>query len=314
MPEPAAPPLTPPRITGLLSHEAALSCLGAASALALLIRTGGCGWVVFEVAGCTFGLAGVAILLDVSKPNLLKCRLALSAGYVLWFYFAVARIAPLLAMPLQDDSLYAFDVRVLGSTPARVCSSFATPRLTDLLSLCYLSFHAYLIAAFAHALWQPWWYTLRCLRPILMGYAVGMAFYLAMPAVGPALAFPELFAEPLSSGLPFEFNQAVVGWGSSVYDVFPSLHVLIVALLLRHDWHFCRRRFWIMAAPACGLVLSTVYLRYHYGVDLAAGFALFLLIALAPKFWRWRSPGLLASRSSAKLDHWVRLHEPHLKQ
>ena len=265
----------------------ALLGLGASTVLALLIRTERFDPIALEVAVCTFGLLGVGILLDPAKPALLKLRLAAAAVYVLWFYFAVARIAPLLAMPLQDNSLYAVDVWAMGTTPAQVCSAFATPRLTDLLSLCYLSFHAYLIATFAHALAQPSWFALRCLRPILLGYAVGMAFYLATPAVGPARAFPEMFPKALEGGLPFQFNQAVVGWGSSVYDVFPSLHIFVVALLLHHDWRFCPWRFWVMSAPACGLALSTVYLRYHYGVDLAAGFALFLLFAIAPWLWAW---------------------------
>ncbi|HEY7423430.1 MAG TPA: phosphatase PAP2 family protein, partial [Gemmataceae bacterium] len=61
-------------------------------------------------------------------------------------------------------------------------------------------------------------------------------------------------------------------------DVFPSLHVLITLILLDHDRRFVPRRFRFMMLPAAGLMLATVYLRYHYVVDLAAGFGLFLLL------------------------------------
>jgi len=33
-----------------------------------------------------------------------------------------------------------------------------------------------------------------------------------------------------------------------------------------------------MAGPTLGLVISAVYLRYHYGVDILAGFLLFVAL------------------------------------
>ena len=73
----------------------------------------------------------------------------------------------------------------------------------------------------------------------------------------------------------------VIAWGSSGYDVFPSLHVMVTCILLEHDWREVRRRFWIMLGPCIGLFISTIYLRYHYAVDIFAGFLLFLLLRQA---------------------------------
>jgi hypothetical protein len=33
-----------------------------------------------------------------------------------------------------------------------------------------------------------------------------------------------------------------------------------------------------MVVPSLGLLISTIYLRYHYGVDVLAGFLLFLAL------------------------------------
>jgi membrane-associated phospholipid phosphatase len=60
-------------------------------------------------------------------------------------------------------------------------------------------------------------------------------------------------------------------------DVFPSVHVAASLYLLRFDWRHWRRRFWWVLAPCIVLWLSTLYLRFHYFVDLLAGAAVALV-------------------------------------
>jgi membrane-associated phospholipid phosphatase len=120
---------------------------------------------------------------------------------------------------------------------------------------------------------------------LFTAFAVGYAGYLLVPAVGPASAYPNLFTSPLPRGELGRILMEIVADGSSRYDTFPSLHVLITCMLLAHDWEAFRRRFWIMLGPSVGLFLSTIYLRYHYGVDLLAGLLLFLGLW---GLWRWR--------------------------
>ena len=72
--------------------------------------------------------------------------------------------------------------------------------------------------------------------------------------------------------------MGLMGWGSSGFDVFASLHVTLTCVLLAHDWVGVRRRFWVMVGPVAGMVVSTVYFRYHYGLDVLAGAILFLVL------------------------------------
>ena len=67
--------------------------------------------------------------------------------------------------------------------------------------------------------------------------------------------------------------------GSNRVDVWPSLHCAVSAFILGFAWRHHRREFWWLAAPVAGLWLSTIYLRYHYLVDIACGFALAALAA-----------------------------------
>jgi membrane-associated phospholipid phosphatase len=47
-----------------------------------------------------------------------------------------------------------------------------------------------------------------------------------------------------------------------------------------------------MALPSLGLLLSTIYLRYHYGVDLLAAFLLFLALRQTLLKFEARKKGL----------------------
>ncbi|MGH7371035.1 MAG: phosphatase PAP2 family protein, partial [Candidatus Methylomirabilales bacterium] len=62
-------------------------------------------------------------------------------------------------------------------------------------------------------------------------------------------------------------------------DAFPSGHTAIVLVVLFYARGFVRGLFWIFLPMVVALIFSTVYLRYHYVVDVLAGI---LLAALCP--------------------------------
>lgn len=264
---------------GLFGHEIVLLFLGTASSIALVARAGLGNPVFWEVASVSIVCGILFKHLGQTTSKLLKFRLILASLYIVWFYSAIARITPALGLPRCDLALYQMDIELFGVTLAVRCEEIISPRMTDVMSLSYLSYHAYLITACLHALSQPSWYTFRCFGPIMTAFAVGMIGYLLVPAVGPAVAYTDLFSVPLTGDWPTQLNVAIVGWGCSIYDVFPSLHILITACLLEHDWRYCRRRFYLMAPVSILLVVSTIYLRYHYAVDLLAGFAIYVMLS-----------------------------------
>jgi hypothetical protein len=261
------------------THELALSALGVGTIFSLVLATGRLNAVLVEVFAAS-SLYTLVILGCRSRTDNLGQRIRILASYlfVVWFYCAVARITPALGTMLRDPRLLAIDEAMFGHTPAIFCQRAMTPRLTDLMSLCYMTYHLYLPIAVAHAIVRPNSASRRLALYLFTGFALGFAGYLLVPAIGPARAFPELFYVPLTGGTPTRLIAQVVSAGSSGYDVFPSLHLLITCILLDHDWREVRRRFWIMLLPAVGLVASTIYLRYHYAVDLIAAFLLFLLL------------------------------------
>jgi len=67
-------------------------------------------------------------------------------------------------------------------------------------------------------------------------------------------------------------------------DAFPSGHALIAMIVLVLSWRLHRRVFWWLLPFASGLILATMYLRYHYVVDVLAAA---LLLPMCVVFGRW---------------------------
>jgi hypothetical protein len=273
--EPAGLPV--PRVWRAETHELALAGLGGCTALALMARDA-FGPLLAEVTAASAAY-GIVMWRCGKTPGLtqLRIRFCASCAFVTWFYFAVGRITPALGSISRDPLLLAWDRSVFGETPAVACQRIATRPLTEVLSLCYLFYLVYLLIVVGHGVLVPD-VTCRLSRGLFIGFALGFVGYLLVPALGPARTYPELFAGALAGGPFTRLNAAVVSAGSSGYDTFPSLHVLVTLILLNHDAQHERRRFWLALTPSVGLFFSTIYLRYHYAVDVLAGVLLFLVM------------------------------------
>jgi membrane-associated phospholipid phosphatase len=73
-------------------------------------------------------------------------------------------------------------------------------------------------------------------------------------------------------------------------DAFPSGHALVTLLSMAWAWRYRLWVRWVVTILGALLVVSTVYLRYHYVVDVLAGAVLATLcLAFAPAVHRWLS-------------------------
>ena len=267
--------------------EAAFLLIGAAAAGGLLVRVGWRSSTSLEM------IAGTAIYFSLLRsagrwPILAdpRVRLGINYLYALWLYGATSRITAALGSPSWDGALLAADRRFFGETPSVRWQTWAHPALTDVMSACYAFYHLYLhgmliLLAFTRSTGAARHFG-DCLYA---GFAVGFIGYLLVPALGPGAAFPSLYGQPLTGGVLTGLNASLVGKGAALYGTFPSLHVLITAILLDHDWRCCRRRFRWVLGPSLGLLASTLYLRYHYAVDLLAGFAAFAALRATTPRW-----------------------------
>ena len=262
-------------------------CSGVGAAGALLLVWGPHAALAAEIAAGTalyfFALRTISRTDGVGGE---RARLIATFIFTFWFYGVTSLVSPALGTPTFDGGLLTVDTFLFGKTPAVYLEGIARPWLTDLLSICYLSYLIYLHVVVLWALSQPGRVITRFGASMFTGFAAGFLSYLLLPALGPGPAFPSLFSTPLHGGGLTWLNDAVVTRGAAIYGTFPSLHLLMTLLLLDNDWRECRVRFWIMLAPAIGLVVSTLYLRYHYAMDLIAAVVFFLVLRSASRRWQ----------------------------
>lgn len=222
--------------------------------------------------------AGIGIAAAASERwpavAMMRMRLLVLPVLVNVVYCLLGTVVAQLQSANCDAGLLRADRWLLGETPAVWCGTFIHPLLTDFLSGCYLLFLPSVLAAFVVTLARPAPSGVRFFNGLFGVYALGFLGYTLVPAAGPHLATPHAFAVPLEGGWLTRANALMVGGGSNHVDVFPSLHTAVTVFLMGWLWSRNRRLFLACLLPAAGICISTVYLRYHYAIDVAAGVVL----------------------------------------
>jgi membrane-associated phospholipid phosphatase len=104
---------------------------------------------------------------------------------------------------------------------------------------------------------------------------LGLSGYILVPAIGPMYTLHDLYTVPLRQPIAI-FNQQLqfMDFARIHRDVFPSMHVAISFLVWLYALRNSRTLFWILSPFILSLWVSTVYLRYHYLIDVVAGLLL----------------------------------------
>lgn len=256
-------------------HELLFLVLGTGVLVALMLTKAPQGLTISVACG----LAAYAILLWRTQSGD-RLRLLGSYGVAWAFYAGSSTVVEALGVPLRHQELLAADAALFGQSPALAWQGRLAPWANDGLSAGYLSYHLYLHWALLDALWRDATWRRQISAPLFAAFGLGFVGYLLYPAAPPAVAFPELFSEPVKGGLFTVWNQQINTAMAARYDAFPSLHALITLTLLAWDWAHFRARFWAMLVPSALMLAATLALRLHYAVDLLASLLLFPILLL----------------------------------
>ncbi|HJS73754.1 MAG TPA: phosphatase PAP2 family protein [Vicinamibacteria bacterium] len=168
---------------------------------------------------------------------------------------------------------------LFGGQPSLLLSeAFPFVPLSELLHFCYLSY----------VLWFPlvggyWYFTgersrfHELLFLLAVTYTASYLFYILFPVDSPFYLEP-----PLGPPLPGHFFHDLVHFvssrGGARGGAFPSSHVSVSTVILLTALKYERKWAAFLVPMYLGLVLSTVYGRFHYALDVLAGWALALVI------------------------------------
>ena len=189
--------------------------------------------------------------------------------------------------PTDYDQLFiSIDRWMFGVNPTQWISQFAHPLLTELLQVAYFSYYVlFIILGVAlyrrHAIGD----FDKAAFLIVYGFYLSYLGYFALPGVGPRFTLHDFSS--LETDLPgvllTNVLRAFVNAGESIpqshvdainlvqRDVFPSGHTQLTIIVMTLAFRYKINARWLVLTLGSLLIVSTIYLRYHYVVDLLAG-------------------------------------------
>jgi membrane-associated phospholipid phosphatase len=184
-----------------------------------------------------------------------------------------------------DWQLAAIDYRIFGVHPTLWLERLHIPLLTEIFQIIYATYYFYPVILGA-VLWRKGWFVkfYFWVFILMVGFYLSYLGYVAVPAIGPRFILADQQTIPLSGVFLFDTIRGTLDRAEGITrDCFPSGHTEITLLVLYYAWKFHRRTFWWMLVPCSAIILSTVYLRYHYVIDVVAGFVAAGLVMLTAK-------------------------------
>jgi membrane-associated phospholipid phosphatase len=215
---------------------------------------------------------------------------------------------PVTSRAWVEPVALAFDRKLFGMVGSVYLEQFYDRTLLDALHLFYVIFYLVPLSLLVVM------YTRRsraefqdALSAIALTFYLCFFLYYLFPVVGPyrnPAVLEQFTKDILSSGgeLTRYVRKFVQHAEWTSYDCFPSVHaaVTLVTVFLSYRYNLSIRRYYLL--PAAMILISTVYLRYHYVLDIVAGAFIAVAVYWIPNVLR-RST--VRREESAKLE---RLH------
>ena len=240
-------------------------------------------------------IAGAVIVYQVKRPNATSWifRNWYPLPYVGACFKEMALFIPVVRSSNADQWLADLDFRFWGAHPSVWLERVNTPVLTEFLQVVYTLF----IPAVLYVAWVLWrrgqtrdfqYYAFL----IALGFLTSYIGYILVPARGPRFLLKHLQHFPLQGLWFFHIMQSGLDRLESYhYDCFPSGHTELTILAWWGSRMVSNLWFRIYLAYTPCIIFATVYLRYHYTIDLLAGIATAaVLILTAPILYQKLSP------------------------
>lgn len=189
-----------------------------------------------------------------------------------------------------DPILIRLDYLIFNNHPTIILERVMSPLLTDILQIAYSTYYFIPISLGVVLLLNNQREEFnRTLFLILFCFYLSYLGYILMPALGPRFTISHLQTTELQGLFIAEPLQKLLNKLEGIKrDAFPSGHTAVAVTVLYLAYRFKKRFFWILLPIVSALIFSTVYCRYHYVVDIIAGFGLTLLtIFLGEWYYEW---------------------------
>lgn len=210
---------------------------------------------------------------------------------IFFIYSNIHLFIPLVNPNDFDLVLMKWDYYLFGVNPTEWLGQFSTPLLTEYLQFTYMMFYVLPFMLGVEFTVREDDKFFEFARMLIFGFFVSYLLYFFMPAIGPRFIvhdFGSLNTELPGLWLTNTFRE-MVNAGGGVFpgtenpaeiinrDCMPSGHTMMTFITIVIAFQFKSKYKWFVLIIGSSLIFSTVYLRYHYVVDVLAGIIFALL-------------------------------------
>lgn len=220
----------------------------------------------------------VAVFLAQRIERLPKAlRVAVDFYPAAFIPFVFESLGPLIAAAREprDELLIAIDRALFGGDVTVMLERYVTPLWATFFYVAYSTYY-FLPIVLGGFLWRASPESARrFIFTLTVAFYVSYAGYFTIPAFGPRTAQAELYSVPLATtSVARAIDRTINELEHTKLDVFPSGHTMITVVVLIVAWRRARKVFWWLLPFGAALIVSTVYCRYHYVIDVIAGIVL----------------------------------------
>lgn len=179
-----------------------------------------------------------------------------------------------------DQLLINIDYAMFGVHPTIWLEQWSNPIAVEYLQIVYTTFYflPIILAAILYSRGEKdnFGYSIYIM---VLGFYLSYIFYFLVPAIGPRFTLDHLQIQPVTGmWLTSSIRETLDLLENIQRDAFPSGHTAITLLTMFYAWRYSKIYFWIIMIIGTSLIFSTVYLRYHYVIDVIAGIMLTLVV------------------------------------
>ncbi len=182
-----------------------------------------------------------------------------------------------------DDLLIRIDYNLFGAHPTIWMEKITTPLLTEYLQLVYSTFYflplVLLYFLFRDKKFEEFNY---CVFIMVFGFLLSYLGYFLVPAVGPRFTLDHLQTLQLKGIWTTDAIRLTLDSLENIQrDAFPSGHTAMTLMTMYYSYKYARKYYYVLLIIGSSMIFSTVYLRYHYVIDVIAGALLAILVIKA---------------------------------
>lgn len=258
--------------------------------------------LAYPFIGCHLLLLAIIAVWTIKSPQLTIAKIVrnyYAAAYLFIFFGFLNHLIPMINPRVIDSELIQWDYWLFGQHPTVWFQSLYHPLFTEILQWSYLGYYFLPLAVPVGLHMTKKAYLVdEYITMVLTAFYLCFLGNFIFPAYGPRFFLAHLHTDPLQGVWLAEAIQDTLNSLEKIQrDAFPSGHAIIIYILMYYTHKHLRGLFWATLPVCIALLVSTVYLRLHYVVDIISGLLVAVLVLWIFARWNEKILGALADES-----------------